>query len=337
MAKRVGVKEVAEHAGVSWKTVSNVMNNRPVVRPETRARVLQAVEELGYTPNLIGRQLRQGATRTIALVVPDLRNPYFARLAQTLQEAARPRGYTVSIELSGGEIEAEQHYLHGRHGRLFDGLIFSPSAVTIDAMASRTDPTPLVLLGERVATARIPHVAIDNVASSVDLVRHLIDGGRRHIGFLGAEAVGGTSTGSQRFEGYRAALRFAGLPLSAGLVAASDSWQREDGYRLAQQVLHGSPEVDALVCANDLLTVGALSAARDRGRTVPEDLALVGWDDIDEVRYAMPPLTSVAPDLDALAEAALAAVLGEREEGRVVIDHRVVARESSRPVRTPGD
>ena len=131
--KRVGVKEVAERAGVSWKTVSNVMNNRPVVHPKTRARVLQAVEDLGYTPNLIGRQLRQGSTKAIALVVPDLRNPYFGVLAETLEAAAKERGYTISIELSGGTVDLEQHYLHGWHGRLFDGLIFSPSAVTADA------------------------------------------------------------------------------------------------------------------------------------------------------------------------------------------------------------
>lgn len=328
--KRVGVKEVAERAGVSWKTVSNVMNNRPVVHPETRARVLQAVEDLGYTPNLIGRQLRQGSTKAIALVVPDLRNPYFGVLAETLEAAAKERGYTISIELSGGTLDLEQHYLHGWHGRLFDGLIFSPSVVTADAIAKRTDPTPMVLLGERIVSAEVPHVAIDNVASSVDLVRHLIEGGRRRIGFLGADGSGEISTGSQRFEGYRAALRFAGLPYSADLVATTGSWFRKEGYELGTKILTAAPDMDAIVCANDLLAVGALAAARQLGRRVPEDLALVGWDDIDEVRYTSPRLTSVAPDLDALAEAALASVLGELG-GEVVIPHRVVERESSAP------
>lgn len=327
--KRVGVKEVAERAGVSWKTVSNVMNNRPVVHPETRARVLQAVEELGYTPNLIGRQLRQGSTRAIALVVPDLRNPYFGVLAQTLEAAAKRRGYTVSIEISGGTVDLEQHYLHGWHGRLFDGLIFSPSAVTAEAIAKRTDPTPMVLLGERIISADVPHVAIDNVASSVDLVRHLVEGGRRRIGFLGADGTGGISTGSQRFEGYRAALRFAGLPFDAALVGTTGSWFRQDGYDLAQQIL-AAPDVDAIVCANDLLAVGALAAARDMGRQVPQQVALVGWDNIDEVRYTSPGLTSVAPDLEALAEAAVSSVLGELE-GEVVIPHRIVERRSSAP------
>ncbi len=328
--KRVGVKEVAERAGVSWKTVSNVMNNRPVVHPETRARVLQAVEELGYTPNLIGRQLRQGSTRTFALVVPDLHNPYFGVLAQTLETAAKRRGYTVSIEISGGTVDLEQHYLHGWHGRLFDGLIFSPSAVTAEAIAKRTDPTPMVLLGERIINADVPHVAIDNAASSVDLVRHLVEGGRRRIAFLGADGSGGVSTGSQRFEGYRAALRFAGLPFDPALVGTTRSWFRQDGYDLAQQIL-AAPGVDAIVCANDLLAVGALAAARDLGRRVPQDLALVGWDNIDEVRYTSPALTSVAPDLAALADAAISSVLGELD-GEVVISHRIVERESSAPV-----
>ncbi|MDN3483351.1 LacI family DNA-binding transcriptional regulator [Arthrobacter sp. APC 3897] len=327
--KRVGIKEVAERAGVSWKTVSNVMNNRPVVHPETRARVLQAVEELGYTPNLIGRQLRQGSTRAIALVVPDLHNPYFGVLAQTLESAAKRRGYTISIEISGGTVDVEQHYLQGWHGRLFDGLIFSPSAVTAEAIAKRTDPAPLVLLGERIINTDVPHVAIDNVASSVDLVRHLVEGGRRRIAFLGADRTGGISTGSQRFEGYKAALRFANLPYEESLVAATSSWFRQDGYELTQQILSGHG-VDAIVCANDLLAVGALAAARDLGRRVPADLALVGWDNIDEVRYTSPGITSVAPDLEALAEAALSSVLGELD-GEVVIPHRVVERASSAP------
>ncbi|WP_114855474.1 LacI family DNA-binding transcriptional regulator [Brachybacterium sp. YJGR34] len=344
MARRVSIKDVAQHAGVSWKTVSNVVNERPVVRPETRARVLAAIEELGYVPNHVGRELRGGPTRSIALVVPELQNPYFARLAERMQAAARERDYTVSVEVSLHSIEVERAHVRGRTARPVDAVILSPSALDPADLFERTAGPPVVLLGERLpGAANVTHVAIDNVASAADAVSHLVAGGHRRLLFLGADRSV-RSTGTDRLAGFRAASRYADLPQDPDLLREGLEWTREGGYRETLSVLEAGIEVDGVVAANDLMALGALRALRERGLAVPEDVAVIGWDDVPEAAWSTPTLTSIAPDLEALVAAALDAALAasgeaEGEESAVpagaeetVIAHRLVERGSTRPV-----
>ncbi|MFC7457277.1 LacI family DNA-binding transcriptional regulator [Brachybacterium sp. GCM10030267] len=334
MARRVSIKDVAQRAGVSWKTVSNVVNDRPVVRTETRAKVLEAIDELGYVPNHVGRELRGGPTRSIALVVPELQNPYFARLAERAQAAARERGYTVSVEVSLHSAETERAHVHGRTARPVDAVIISPSALDPADLAGRESGPPVVLLGESLPAApNVVHVAIDNAASAAEVVRRLARGGHRRLLFLGAEGAE-RSTGADRLAGFRAARDSAGLPRDPELVRAVSSWTREAGYRAVQEVLAETIDVDAVVAGNDLLALGALSALADRGVAVPAEVAVVGWDDVPEAAWSRPSLTTVAPDLDALIAAALDAALAgtAHEDGaETVIPHRLIERDSTRP------
>ncbi|GAB2536058.1 LacI family DNA-binding transcriptional regulator [Brachybacterium huguangmaarense] len=335
-ARRVSIKDVAARAGVSWKTVSNVVNERPVVTPATRERVRAAIDELGYVPNHVARDLRGAATRTIALVLPELANPYFAQLAERVQQAARERGYTVSVELTLGDVEVERDQLRGRTRRPVDAVIISPMMLETAELASLDPPVPVVLLGESVRAGRnLFHVAIDNAASAVDVVRHLVDTGRRRPLFLGAQH-GRRSTGTQRFEGFRAAARFAGLEQDEGLVVGAPTWDRATGHEVVARLLAQGARFDAVVAANDLLAIGALRALREAGARVPDDVAVVGWDAIPEGEFCVPPLTTVAPDLDALVSAALDAALGgaapvppEAEAHEVRIGHALVVRGSS--------
>ncbi|MGO1568450.1 MAG: LacI family DNA-binding transcriptional regulator [Brachybacterium sp.] len=333
MARRVSIKDVAQHAGVSWKTVSNVVNARPVVREETRARVEQAIEELGYVPNHVGRDLRGGPTRTIALVVPELQNPYFARLAELMQVAARERGYTVSVEVSLGLAETERAHVRGLAPRPVDAVIISPTALAPADLLATGGPR-VVLLGERLpAAAEISHVAIDNVASAVDVVHHLVGQGRERLLFLGVDGAV-RSTATDRLAGFRAALRFAGISVEPELIRTVAHWDREAGRREMEAVLEAGHEVDAVVAGNDLLALGALAALLARGVGVPEQVAVVGWDDIPEAAWSRPGLTSIAPDLEALISAALDAALAEAggEAGagsETVVGHRLVERGST--------
>lgn len=341
--KRAGIKDVAERAGVSWKTVSNVVNDRPVVRPETREKVLAAIEELGYIPNAAGRQLRQGSSRTVALVLPELRNPYFARLAQLFQLEGVRRGRVVSIELMDHDPGLERRYLEGSHARDFEAVVVSPTQLAVSQVRRGSNRAPLVLLGERAADGAVPHVMIDNVASAIDIMKHLVDTGRRRIGFLGASSETGESTGSRRFDGYRIALRFAGIDTGDELVRPGRIWDRTEGFELATSLLTDGVSFDALVCANDLLAIGAAAALAKAGVSVPRDVALASWDDIDEARWATPPLTSVAPDMDQLVRTAFDAALADNPADvggpEFTIGHKLVIRESSSPAtaatRTP--
>lgn len=337
VARRVSIKDVAQRAGVSWKTVSNVVHDRPVVRPDTRERVLAAIEELGYVPNLAARDLRGGPTRTLSLVVPELSNPYFARLAERMQAAAREREHSVSVEVSLGSAAVERMHVLGQVPRPVDAVIISPAALSAADLVARRSGPRVVLLGERIPAAEnVVHVAIDNIASAADVVRHLVDAGRSRLLFLGAERTP-PSTGADRTIGLRAAIRFAGLDADPQLLRPVEHWNREGGRDAALAALDEGLEIDAVVAANDLLGIGALEALRSRGISVPEEVAVVGWDDIPDAAFAVPPLSSIAPDIDALVQAALDAALApEGDHGgeggpapEIVVPHRLLVRGSS--------
>ena len=333
MARRVSIKDVAQHAGVSWKTVSNVVNERPVVRAETRARVEQAIAELGYVPNRAGRELRGGFTGALALVVPELQNPYFARLAERMQVAARGRGCTVSVEVSLGDREAERAHVQGRASRPVDAVIISPAALTAADLAPGAGPR-VVLLGELLpAVPGVSHVAIDNVASAADVVRHLVEQGRRDLLFLGGDSAS-RSTAADRLAGVRAALRFAGIALEPRRIRAAARWDREAGRAEMEAVLRSGLEVDAVIAGNDLLALGAMAALSAQGLDVPGRVAVTGWDDIPEAAWSRPSLTTVAPDLEQLVGAALDAALAAPGEDaaagiETVVGHQLLVRGSS--------
>lgn len=333
-ARRVGIKDVAERAGVSWKTVSNVVHGRTNVRPQTRDRVLHAIDELGYVPNQVGRDLRGDPTKVIALVVPDLENPYFARLAQRAQAEARRRGFTVAVQLSLDDAELEWSFIAGRTARPVDAVILSPSALASDRLVEERSGRPLVLLGESlVAAPDVVHVAMDNRGSAVEVVQHLVDQGRRSILFVGAQdSAAPHATWRERLDGYREGLRRVGHGHDPRYEIHVEQWDRPDGRAAVERALDDDVDFDAVIAANDLLAIGVLAGLRDRGRSVPEDVAVVGWDDIPEAAYAAPPLSSVAPDLDRLVAAALDAAIdppADRIAHEMQIPHRLVLRASS--------
>lgn len=332
--KRVGVKEVASLAGVSWKTVSNVVNDRPHVRPAMREKVLSAIAELGYRPNLAGRQLRQGSSMTIVLALPEIASPYFGQLAEHVISAAESSGYTVLIEVYGEEIDRERRVLDGYQNRLVDGIIYSPHNADPDSVISRTDPTPMVLLGERLVDSGLPHIAIDNNRSARELVSHLATRGRTRLAFLGDRPEVGASAANMRLAGFREGLAANGLPFDERLVMGVKRYSREEGEEGALRLLNSGVAFDGVVCGSDILSVGALRAFRRRGIRVPEDVSVVGWDDTPEAEFGAPSLTSIAPDIVGLANTAVEALLALMEGRELVnvemeIGYTLKVRESS--------
>ncbi|WP_238013392.1 LacI family DNA-binding transcriptional regulator [Dactylosporangium sp. AC04546] len=303
------LKDVAERAGVSVKTVSNVVNGYAHVSPDTRARVEEAVAALGYRPNLTARNLRRGRTGVIALAVPELDQPYFAELAGHVVAAAATRDWTVLIDQTNGDPERERLVAEGIRDHLVDGVIFSPLALTGadlagDAAGGDGRP-PLVLLGERVEGAAADHVAIDNVAAARDMTVHLAAAARRRVAAIGAQESAEGATARLRLAGYRAGLRDAGLPFDPALVAPARAWRRTDGAAAMRALLAVTPPPDAVFCGNDTLALGALRALHEAGLRVPDDVAVAGFDDIEDGRFATPSLTTVAPDKARLAGVAV--------------------------------
>ncbi|MGH8775204.1 MAG: LacI family DNA-binding transcriptional regulator [Jiangellaceae bacterium] len=319
----VRLRDVAARAGVSIKTVSNVVNGYPHVSARTRARVEQTVAELNYRPNIAARNLRQARSGVIALAVPEVDMPYFAELARSVIKAAAAHGWTVLIDQTDGRRDNEQMVLAGIRDHLIDGLIFSPLALGPELLAERTDSTPLVLLGERVEAGPADHVAIDNVAAARAVTQHLLALGRLRIAAIGDQRQASGETARLRLTGYRLALEAAGVPYDPRLVVPARTYHRADGARAMRRLLAIDQPPDAVFCFNDLLALGALRTLHEHGKRVPQDVAVAGVDDIEDGRFSVPSLTTVSPDKEAIAEHAVS-MLAARLAGDDAVEPRDV-------------
>lgn len=299
------LRDVAARAGVSVKTVSNVVNGYPHVTPTTRARVETALRELNYRPNVSARSLRRGRSGLIALALPELDAPYFAELAHSVIRVAEEHGWTVLIDQTDGLRDRELMVLDGIRPHLVDGLVVSPLATGREDLEARRDDTPLVLLGERIFDGPADHVAIDNVAAARTATEHLLSIGRRRIAAVGDQAAAGSATAWLRRAGYAAALGEAGVRLEPGYVVPVDAYRRQDGARAMAALLDLPTPPDAVFCFNDLMALGALRTLAERGVRVPDDVAVMGIDDIEDGRFSTPTLTTIAPDKAGIARLAL--------------------------------
>ncbi|WP_199422841.1 LacI family DNA-binding transcriptional regulator [Actinotalea solisilvae] len=330
------LRDVAERAQVSVRTVSNVVSGYEHVSERMRQRVNAAIEELDYRPNPVARTLRTGRTGVLALVVPEIDVPYFAELAREIINAAAAVGYRVMIDQTGHDHEREKELLTGAdRTMLFDGVLFSPLVTKAELleMNARTS-MPLVLLGEHEFDGRYDHVAIDNVRAARDAVDHLVALGRTRIAAIGAQPLEDYATPQQRTAGYERALEAAGLEVDSRYLHPAAHYRRADGYDAASALLALPERPDAIFCYSDLLAMGAMRAVFDAGLSVPEDVAIIGIDDIEEGRYSRPSLSTVSLDTPFIAHHAVARIAEriadpEAPAIEVVAPHAVVAREST--------
>ena len=326
-------RDVAEAAGVSMRTVSNVVNGFIHVAPSTRQRVLEAIAALDYRPSELARSLKAGRSGLIALVLPELDTPYFAELTRAFVEDGARRGVTVVIDQTDGDLERERYLIdRTEYGSLFDGLVISPLGLRPSHVEHISPDRPLVFLGED-PFPRFDHVMIDNRCAAVEAVMHLIGGGRRRIAAVGAQRHPHGAS-SQRLEGYLHALREARLEVDDSLIVYVETFRREHGWEAAHRLLERVDPPDAIFAFSDPLALGALRALNQRGVRVPDDIAIVGFDDIEDGRFSTPSLTTVSPDRRAIARAALdrieAKLAGSTEPAQLTIaPHSLEIRESA--------
>ncbi|GGT35202.1 LacI family DNA-binding transcriptional regulator [Streptomyces althioticus] len=333
---RPRIKDVAEYAGVSAKTVSNVLNDYEHVSERTRTAVREAIDALGYRVNIAGRQLRRGRTGVIALAVPELDIAYFAELAKHVMAEAERRGRTTLLLETGGRREKELAAVQGFDAQFTDGVVLSPLALRPRDLQDRDTRQPLVLLGECNLPGSADHVAIDNVAAAREATAHLLARGRRRVAVVGGDLRGGLNTGRLRTVGYAQALTEAGLAVAEELVLPVPAFHWADGAAAARALMRLPRRPDALLCLNDHLALGAVRALHEDGWSVPGDVDVVGFDDIEATRYSIPTITSVAPDKPGIARRAVELLLDRIEaggDGGPAVDetagHRLVVRESS--------
>jgi DNA-binding LacI/PurR family transcriptional regulator len=330
----IRLQDVAELAGVSMKTVSNVVHDYEHVSVKTRQKVQRAIDELGYRPNMMGRRLATGKTGLIALAFAAVSIPYFAELSRVVSSAAARHGYRVLLEETDATLEGERAVVASSEAGMVDGVLFQPSVMSSTEIARHRSDLPMVTLGEGAAPLSIDRVMIDNVAAATDATMHLVRLGRTRIGFVGHEHSGLSATSAQRIMGYQQALESSGITPDPTLLVPSESISAAGAVAGVGAALDAGVRFDALVCRDDLAAVGALRALRERGLRIPEDVAITGWDNIEMSAVTFPSITTVAPDLEALAERAMT-LLVERMGGYAglgrheLVGYDLVVRESA--------
>jgi DNA-binding LacI/PurR family transcriptional regulator len=318
---RATVRDVARLAGVSPKTVSNVVNGLVPVRPETRERVQRALDALDYVPNLSARGLRNGRTGVITLALPNLSTTYSAVMAHHIVAEAKRRGWSVQIEETGTRgTRHEAELLSRAREHLVDGLILNPVLLETSAVQRGVSLPPVVLIGE-VDQPAADHVWTDNVGAARALTQMLLASGHRRIGVLG---VMRSATSRLREQGYRQAFVEARLPVDPSLEIACSRWDAQGGYQATRSWLAGNDPPDALFCFTDSLALGALHALAEAGVGVPDRVSVVGYDDVPEAAHYTPPLTSVGFDKALFAETVLARLARRISEPEAPVTSEII-------------
>lgn len=332
----VTMGDVARLAGVSKMTVSNVVNNRPGVSEPVRHRVLEVVRESGYRLNVSARTLRSGRTGVLGLAVPHVNSSYFGLLAEHVIEEAARRGFHIAIEQTGAAAEGEFEAIAQSHKLQFDGLILSASGLDPQDQRLVGGGIPMVMLGERDFAASFDHVAMPNEEGTKAATEHLIDRGCRRIAIVtGAVRGEDVNVVTRRHHGYLAALLERGMAADAALLEPLDAMTAEGGRRAAHRLVDSGREVDGVVAVTDGVAQGLLRGFADRGVRVPEDVRLIGFDDIPEAALMVPSLSTVSPDHRWMAAKAIELVAARIDDPeRAATEHTapftIVARESTR-------
>ncbi len=332
--KNITIEDVARAAGVSVSTVSRVLNDKDDVAPETYQKVQSVIAELGYTSSLAARSMRSRRTGVIGLIMPDLEDPFCIQVMKGIHRAIVALDYDLIAYTSGSirqhsKASREQHYVSLLNGSITDGIIVvTPAATTFSTAA------PVVAIDPNNECPECPTVIATNRAGALEAMEYLIGLGHRRIGFIGGRPD--LQCAQQRLQGYEAALQQAGIALDPALITVGD-FTKEAGRRCAQQLLSLPVPPTAIFAANDQSALGAIEAAREAGRHVPDDLSVIGFDNIPETAYFHPPLTTVDQFLDRMGyvatEMLLRLIQGESVDGQVYhMPTRLVIRDSCRSV-----
>ena len=325
------IKDVAQAAGVSTATVSRVLANKSRVHAETRKRVSEAIERLNYRPNLIARSLRAQKTAKIGLVVSDIRNPFFTAICRAVEDAAYEQGYSVLLCNTDENPEKEELYLNLLHDENVAGIIFSPTKKFGASLKSYKSTIPFVAIDRYVENKDMDMVLLDNVAAAYELTLHLIKNGYRSFAGLFGNA---STTAPERRRGFQMALGDNHLsPVAESIVEP----RIKQGYEVTMSWLAQNQKPDAIFTSNSLLTAGVFQAIRDSKLNVPNDVALVGFDETTWGALVDPPITIIAQPTEEIGRTAIELLFQRitepgRSQKTVILKGKLLQRGSSGPL-----
>ncbi len=333
----VTIKEVAKLAGVSTTTVSYVINKTRFVSEETRAKVLKAINELGYHPNIVARSLRNRRTGTVGLIICDLMNPFFAEVLQGIETYLGKKKYDIIVTNTNYDFDKEKESVEMLYGKQVEGVIIVPGGNNDEHIKFLIERNiPVVLLDKKIENLNVDVVLVNNVEGSKRLVEHMISLEHERIGIITGPL--NSTTGKERLEGYLKALREHSIPEDKNLIKIGD-FKKQSGYLLTLELLSLISPPTAIFACNNLMGLGAMEALKEKKVCVPEEVGLVIFDDLPWFRYVNPPLTCVAQPSFRLGELAGQLLFEQMRKRRkrpkeVVLEVQLKIRQSAGELRS---
>jgi len=332
MKSSVTIADVARESGVSMQTVSRVINEKGEVSPETRQRVLLAIEQLGYRPNSLARGLALNKTLALGLIVPDITNPFFPEIVQGAEEVALEHGYTIVLGNTNESAEREMNVLRTFEEHRVDGLILCGSRLSEEQLLPLlVQHNAVVLINRQVTLNNVSMVRVDYAQGTNMAISHLLDQGRQRIGFLAGPST--SHSHHMRLQAFIQTLQEHEIPYDpTSIFLCAPTTQ--GGYLTAREILPLCPDLDGLLCYNDLVAIGVLQVCAELGIAVPENLAVIGYDDIQSAHLVTPALTTVGiskPLLGAKAtELLLRRLAGDQQGVDLALPSQLIVRASTR-------
>lgn len=334
--REITIVDVADEAGVSYATVSRVINNKDHVSPEKRERVLRAMAQLGYVVNMQARSLAGGESRVVGLLVDYLSSSYMDEIIRGIDGALDAENYDLMLYTTHRRKTKESAYVTKLTRRLADGLLLilpRNAAAYLDTLRQRQFPH--VLIDYLSDGQNVPSVSTTNFRGAYDATIHLLSSGHRRVGFITGTMEFGCAR--DRLEGYRAALKEYGLPVDPQLVREGDFMQPR-GYQCAQELLNLPDPPTAIFASNDMMAFGVMEVAREKGLRLPEDLSIIGFDDIPQASHVHPQLTTVRQPLEEMGQRAAQLLLHyiahpDAEIERIELPTELILRESCQSPR----
>ena len=329
--KYVTIRDIAEKAGVSINTVSRALNNKPDISEETRRKILKIAQELGYVKNATASSLRSKQTNIVGVIIADSANPFYAEVLKGIEAASRKYGYQIMLMNTERIYENEEKAIEVLLQRRVDGLLITPVQDKSDDIRALIErKVPFVIVGRHFEELEVDEIHSDEVKGGYLATRHLIERGRKNIIMISGYLF--KSAAYMRLEGYRKALKEYGIPFSEKMIIETDI-DIESGYRAMREAIEKGLEFDAVFCYNDLLAFGVIKALKECGYRIPEDVAVVGYDDIVYSSFVCPSLTTVRIKKFEMGYEAFRMLLqrlkGRRKRRkRVILDVELVVRES---------
>ncbi len=325
------IKDVARRSGVSVSTVSRVLNNQPYVAEDLKQRVLEAIEELGYEPSRVAQRLRMPKSRLIGVVFSDIVNPFYIDVLRGIEHVVSQEGMSVMISNANADPKREEGIIRLMQLERAAGIIIAPTQEDSPAVAKiKETGLPITVIDRQMSNVQVDTVLVDNFNGSLSAIQYLIALGHTRVGVISGPLH--LTTGRERYAGYLQAMSDAGIKVDSSLTRFGD-YRQSSGYALAQDLMTSTNPPTALFVANNQMTIGALNAIHQMGRKIPDDVAVIGFDDLSWAVSLNPPLSTIAQPTFEIgvnaAELLLARLRnGDRPPRTVILKTQLVVRES---------